>query len=311
MCISSTEPDANHKVDDTAGGGLLEIPPSISVSHTYSVEVDPYVGMEFVLAAEIYNFYNGYARRLGFGITTVCSRSNGAKEIYFKHLACSREGKSRKSSNSMNPRDTGKIGCKASIKARLNSMTSKWRLDSVVLEHNHELSLSTVAYLRSHRKITTPEKAEISNMHAVNIPTARIYSAIARRKGGRRQLEFTEKDAHNFICRERQSQLKEGDAQSMISHFTEMQAKNPNFFYTVELNASGQLRSVFWIHPRSRMACTYFGDVVTFDSTYITNTYQMPFCPFVGVNHHGQSTLLGCALLSDETTDTFKWIFYS
>jgi hypothetical protein len=26
----------------------------------------------------------------------------------------------------------------------------------------------------------------------------------------------------------------------------------------------------------------------------------MPFAPFVGVNHHGQSMLLGCALLSNE-----------
>ena len=37
----------------------------------------------------------------------------------------------------------------------------------------------------------------------------------------------------------------------------------------------------------------------------------MPFCPFVEVNHHGQSTLLGCTFLSDERTETFKWIFQS
>ena len=90
-----------------------------------------------------------------------------------------------------------------------------------------------------------------------------------------------------------------------------MQVKNPNFFYTFDLNDNGQLRTVFWIHPRSRLASTYFSDVLTFDSTYLTNTYQISFYPFIGVNHHGQSTLLGCALLSDETTETFKWIFQS
>ncbi|XP_028098978.1 protein FAR-RED IMPAIRED RESPONSE 1-like [Camellia sinensis] len=37
----------------------------------------------------------------------------------------------------------------------------------------------------------------------------------------------------------------------------------------------------------------------------------MPFAPFVGVNHHGQSILLGCGLLSSEDTDTFVWLFKS
>jgi hypothetical protein len=37
----------------------------------------------------------------------------------------------------------------------------------------------------------------------------------------------------------------------------------------------------------------------------------MPFAVFVGVNHHGQSILLGCALLSNELTPTFTWCFNS
>ncbi|XP_022853627.1 protein FAR1-RELATED SEQUENCE 5-like [Olea europaea var. sylvestris] len=38
---------------------------------------------------------------------------------------------------------------------------------------------------------------------------------------------------------------------------------------------------------RCRQAYKEFGDVVTFDTTYLTNKYDMPFAPFVGVNHHG------------------------
>jgi len=49
--------------------------------------------------------------------------------------------------------------------------------------------------------------------------------------------------------------------------------------------------------------------VVTFDTTYLTNRYEMPFAPFVGVNHHGQSILLGAALISSEDTETFVWLF--
>nr|XP_011468528.1 PREDICTED: protein FAR1-RELATED SEQUENCE 5-like [Fragaria vesca subsp. vesca] len=34
----------------------------------------------------------------------------------------------------------------------------------------------------------------------------------------------------------------------------------------------------------------------------------MIFAPFVGVNHHGQTTVFGCAFLSDETFDSFVWL---
>ncbi|KAL2480994.1 Protein FAR1-RELATED SEQUENCE 5 [Abeliophyllum distichum] len=35
----------------------------------------------------------------------------------------------------------------------------------------------------------------------------------------------------------------------------------------------------------------------------------MVFGPFVGVNHHGQTVIFGCGLLSDETTESFIWLF--
>ena len=57
------------------------------------------------------------------------------------------------------------------------------------------------------------------------------------------------------------------------------------------------------------MAYQYFGDVVTFDTTYKRNKYDMPFAPFTGLNHHCQSILFGCALLQDETEQTFVWLF--
>ncbi|KAG7980357.1 hypothetical protein I3843_05G179200 [Carya illinoinensis] len=53
------------------------------------------------------------------------------------------------------------------------------------------------------------------------------------------------------------------------------------------------------------------GDVITFDTTYLTNAYKMPFAPFVGVNHHGQPILFGCGLISNEDVHTFEWLFES
>ncbi|XP_074318173.1 protein FAR1-RELATED SEQUENCE 5-like [Silene latifolia] len=52
-----------------------------------------------------------------------------------------------------------------------------------------------------------------------------------------------------------------------------------------------------------------FGDPSSFDSTFLSNRYQMPFCPFVGVNHHGSTILYAAALISYEDTESFEWVF--
>lgn len=52
-----------------------------------------------------------------------------------------------------------------------------------------------------------------------------------------------------------------------------------------------------------------FGDIVTIDSIYLVNWYKLPFVTFIGVNHHGQSILLGCGLVSHENIETYVWLF--
>jgi len=53
----------------------------------------------------------------------------------------------------------------------------------------------------------------------------------------------------------------------------------------------------------------YFGEFVNFNTTYLANKYEIPFVHFVGVNNHGQSILLGCALLSNGDTKTISLLF--
>ncbi|XP_042980005.1 protein FAR-RED IMPAIRED RESPONSE 1-like [Carya illinoinensis] len=86
-----------------------------------------------------------------------------------------------------------------------------------------------------------------------------------------------------------------------------MRLQNDGFTYMIDVDEELRLRNVFWANARSRAAYEYFGDVITFDTTYLTNRYSMPFTPFVGVNH--QSILLGAGLLSSKDTSTFVWLF--
>ena len=55
--------------------------------------------------------------------------------------------------------------------------------------------------------------------------------------------------------------------------------------------------------------CAYYGDVVTFDTTYRTNRYSMPLAMFIGFNNQLQNVVFAQALIRDEREDTFKWVF--
>ncbi|XP_062114475.1 protein FAR1-RELATED SEQUENCE 12-like [Humulus lupulus] len=69
------------------------------------------------------------------------------------------------------------------------------------------------------------------------------------------------------------------------------------------------LTNIFWADARMKESYYNFGDVVSFDTTYRKNHDCRPFAMFVGVNHHKQTTIFGAALLYDETTETFMWLF--
>ncbi|KAL4299169.1 hypothetical protein AHAS_Ahas17G0074000 [Arachis hypogaea] len=84
---------------------------------------------------------------------------------------------------------------------------------------------------------------------------------------------------------------------------------NPNFFYAVNLDDECKFWSAVWVDARCRASYEYYGDIVSLDSTYSTNKHGLPFASFVGVNHHGKSTILGCALLGNEKIPSYEWVF--
>ncbi|XP_074313619.1 protein FAR1-RELATED SEQUENCE 8-like [Silene latifolia] len=52
-----------------------------------------------------------------------------------------------------------------------------------------------------------------------------------------------------------------------------------------------------------------FADAVSYDATFLCNRYKMPFTPFVGVNHYGNTVVLASALISHEDAISFTWVF--
>uniref|UniRef100_A0A2N9F1B9 SWIM-type domain-containing protein n=1 Tax=Fagus sylvatica TaxID=28930 RepID=A0A2N9F1B9_FAGSY len=127
--------------------------------------------------------------------------------------------------------------------------------------------------------------------------------------GGYENVTYNEKDVRNFLDKECCLKCREGDGQALHDYFVRMQGKNSNFYHALDLDDELRVRNVFWVDARSRAAYESFHDVITFDTTYLTNKYDMPFAPFIGINHHGESIILGYGLLSGEDTDLFVWVF--
>lgn len=131
------------------------------------------------------------------------------------------------------------------------------------------------------------------------------YNSTVVEVGGYENMTCIERDCQSYVENVRQLRLGEGDAAAIQSYFSEMQARCAEFYFSMDLDDESWLKNLFCAYNRCRQTYKEFGDVVTFDTTYLTNKYVMPFAPFVGVNHHRQSTLFGCGLLSNEDTYTF------
>ncbi|XP_062103040.1 protein FAR1-RELATED SEQUENCE 5-like [Humulus lupulus] len=74
------------------------------------------------------------------------------------------------------------------------------------------------------------------------------------------------------------------------------------------LTKKNRLANVFWEDETSRNDYIAFGDVIAFDTTYMTNTYNKPLFILMGVNHHFSTYVFGFALLVDETVTTYSWM---
>uniref|UniRef100_A0A453GIC9 Uncharacterized protein n=1 Tax=Aegilops tauschii subsp. strangulata TaxID=200361 RepID=A0A453GIC9_AEGTS len=55
-----------------------------------------------------------------------------------------------------------------------------------------------------------------------------------------------------------------------------------------------------WTCCRNKDLYQYFGDATTFDTTYDTNVYMMPFGMFISVNNHFDSVIFASVPLSEK-----------
>ncbi|XP_040384495.1 protein FAR1-RELATED SEQUENCE 5-like [Oryza brachyantha] len=273
------------------------------------------ISMRFKSEEEGYVFYNNYAREKGFSIRKDYVRrdpiTNG---IFHRQYTCSREG-CRKDmymgmkNRTRQPRALTRCGCEAQFVIKLDKVRGDWYVLKFVHKHSHPLCKpDETAFLRSHRGLSDEQKAQVTELKEAGLRQHQVMDVMEKRHGGYEAAGFVSRDLYNHFVKLRKKQILWGDANHVIKYMQARQKDDMEFFFEYEMNDVSSLTRLFWSDPQSRIDYEAFGDVVVFDSTYRVNKYNLPFIPFVGVNHHGSTVIFACAIVADEKTSTYEWI---
>ena len=279
---------------------------------------DPAVGMTFDSERTAFDFYNQYARKIGFSVRWDCKTVSRKTGLTIARLfVCSKQGfrgdgKIRDIFAKYHREDT-RCGCPAFMKIKL-SIDGQFHVSDCNTSHNHELATwHYVHMLRSQRPRsgTGPavsgkkkrKRKEDDSMVDQGFEMAAVADVAIDQ--GMSPLF----DNQSYLPARRSNGMQKFDFHGLLEYFRNKQAEDPSLFYSFQFDVDEQITNVFWADRKMRVDFSHFGDVVCFDSTYKIVDYGRPLALFVGINHHRQLTVLGVALLYDETVDSLRWVF--
>ncbi|XP_073024387.1 protein FAR1-RELATED SEQUENCE 5-like [Primulina eburnea] len=273
------------------------------------------VGQVVNSVEDAYLLYCQYAHAKGFSTRKGDQRYfSHTNELQSKEFHCSCEGlKDEKCSSERIPiyqKPVIRTQCKAKLKIT-REKGCEWRVSRFFEEHNHEMFAPDQTHLlRSARNISRAKKFTLEAMVNAGISVSNAVSFMENESCGPQNLGFVRKDAYDHMSRLRKhTKVENGDANALIQYFIN-KANNENYFYwNIQLDDDDRLLNFFFRDYRCEVDYEYFGDVLSIDTAYRTNKYNLICAPFVGMNHHMQNVLFGLAFMSDETQSSFEWLF--
>lgn len=139
-----------------------------------------------------------------------------------------------------------------------------------------------------------------------NIPTSHIYGLFATQAGGYENVGYSRRDVYNGQFKG--IKAKSSDVDGALDFLRGMCDKDDMMYWKHTVNENGMFQHLFWCDGVSRMDYPLFGDVFVFDTTYRKIKYNTPLVIFPRVNHHNQSIIFGCAIVCDQTEETYVWL---
>ncbi|KAL7164707.1 hypothetical protein ACSBR2_040583 [Camellia fascicularis] len=146
---------------------------------------------------------------------------------------------------------------------------SKWIVKKFDDNHNHRLYLSQCTHLiPSQRKLCQAQASNVDIANDTGIYLKVSYDLISALVGGKENLGFTREDQKSYLRGKRQRNLEYGKTRSLLRYFQQQAAKNPYFYYTIQLDVDEMITNIFWADHEMITDYELFGDAISFNITF-------------------------------------------
>ncbi|XP_066323231.1 uncharacterized protein [Miscanthus floridulus] len=173
---------------------------------------------------------------------TCYSNNDDAKEEDSAQEEEDDQGEKRKKLDECKKRKREKMlytNCKARMVVKM--IGSRWQVIYFLGEHNHDLVLMSEFY--GFAQLVPYEGKQVSNFCSTIHKTEKIK-----------------------------------DMQETLDYFRALKEEDPDFFCKIKLDDNHRVENLFWVDSAARRAYKEaYSDCVSFDATYMTNIYEMPW----------------------------------
>ncbi|XP_012836749.1 PREDICTED: protein FAR1-RELATED SEQUENCE 5-like [Erythranthe guttata] len=276
------------------------------------------VGQIVTSPENAYLLYCEYGRIKGFSVRKGKQEyfHDNSRELYMKEFECSCKGtkdekRSNKGKQPIYLKMETRFGCRARLRVG-RKKNEEWKVVIFDIEHNHDMVAPDQSYmLRSARNISYVKGDTLKALVDAGFSVANAYSYMQQESHGRENVGFAKKDAYNYINRlaKDHKQVDDGDAAELIRYFKNKSNEDALFYWDFQVDENNRMCNFFFRDGRCRLDYEVFGDVLSIDTTYKTNKYNLICAPFTGINHHKNNVMFGLAFMSNETESSFQWLF--
>ncbi|VFQ65982.1 unnamed protein product [Cuscuta campestris] len=247
--------------------------------------------------------------------------------VVWRYIVCNREGHKHFASTCNKPthddgdlpkakqrrRISNRVDCKTRVAFRLTGGVG-YSISIFIESRNHPMmSLPSRPFLKINRNLEIGHQRFMLNCAKANIGRMKSYQLFKESVGSYNNVGATAVDFKNFK-RDLKAYIAGADAQMLIDKLFRKKQTCSAFHFDYDVDESDQLTRVFWCDPTAKKNYVMFGDVISFDATFNTNSlvlgvFLVVFTPFTGVDNHRRCVTFAAGLLRREDVPPHRWLF--
>jgi hypothetical protein len=161
----------------------------------------------------------------------------GSNEVIWRKFCCSHEGYIssqwfQRNQTQTEPQALTRCECGAKLEVKCCEKIGIWFVKNFADEHNHEPAKPEHNHiLRSHRRLSVPQKAEAVELGLGGLRTSQIMDVMEKNHGSPECIGFLMHDLYNVFARQKEEKIEGRDGASVLNHMKVMSEEDYEFFH--------------------------------------------------------------------------------